>query len=550
MPLNPDEEHLPVSPAAPWWHDAVVYQVYPKSFADGDGDGTGDLAGVRARLPYLRDLGVDALWFTPWYVSPQEDGGYDVTDHRDIDPVLGTLEQAEALIAEARALGIRTIIDVVPNHVAADHPWFTAATAAAPGSPERDRFWFRPGAGPDGDSPPTGWTSPFGGATWSREPDGDEWYLHLFAPGQPDLNWNHPEVRAEYEDILRFWFDRGAAGIRIDSAAVLMKDPDLPEVPATVTGGNHPFEDRDDVHEVYRRWRQVTDSYDDDRVLVGEVWLADRERLARYVGPEELHTVFGFDVMAAPWEQAALRAAVVETLRTHERLGAPPAWVLGNHDVTRPATRYGREDSSFSYARKAWGIPTDVELGRRRARAMALLTLALPGSCYIYQGEELGLDEVEDLPRDLLQDPMYARSGGSNPGRDGCRVPLPWRADAPGLGFAVTSPAAAPWLPQPAHWADLAVDAQERRADSTLQLYRRALALRRRLFDAGDPTVVWMDLGEDVLAFRRGSGAACVVNLGEGDLVLPDGADVALASAATAPGDRVVPPGTAVWLRP
>ena len=527
----------------PWWHQAVVYQIYPKSFADGNGDGMGDLVGVRARLPYLRNLGVDALWFTPWYVSPQADGGYDVTDHRDVDPVLGTLQEAEELIVEARAMGMRTIVDVVPNHVAADHPWFAAALATPAGSHERDRFWFRDGVGPGGASPPTGWVSPFGGATWSRVPEagGGQWYLHLFAPGQPDLNWNNPEVRAEYEDILRFWFDRGVAGVRIDSAAVLMKDPALPEVGASLTAGGHPFEDRDEVHEIYRGWRTVADAYADEKLLVGEVWLEDRDRLARYVEPDELHTVFGFDVMASPWQLTPLREAIEATFRTHERLGAPPAWVLGNHDVTRPATRYGRQDTSFSFADKAWGITTDVELGRERARAMALVMMALPGSCYIYQGEELGLEEVEDLPVDVLQDPMVARSGGTNPGRDGCRVPLPWQANAQGLGFSIVSPAATSWLPQPSHWADLAVDVQQHQPHSTLTLYQRALHLRRQYFVHDNPRV----------EFRRGSGVQCIVNMGTQAHALPVGAQILMTSDSAAPQDiRILRPNTAVWLRP
>lgn len=538
--------------AGPWWHDAVVYEIYPKSFADGNGDGIGDLAGVRARLPYLRDLGVDALWFTPFYVSPQADGGYDVTDHRDIDPALGTLQEAKELIVEARAMGMRTIIDVVPNHVASNHPWFLAALAAPPGSPARDRFWFRTGGGPEGASAPTGWTSPFGGPTWSKAPgEGDQWYLHLFAPEQPDLNWSHPEVRAEYEDILRFWFDLGVAGIRIDSAAVLMKDPTFPEIGDSESGGTHPFEDRDEVHGIYRRWRAVANSYRDDKLLVGEVWLADRDRLARYVGPDELHTVFGFDAMASPWKLSALRAAITDTLLTHERLGAPPAWVMGNHDVTRPATRYGRRDTSFSFAGKAWGIETDVGVGRERARAMALVMMALPGSFYIYQGEELGLDEVEDLPRDVLQDPMVARSGGLNPGRDGCRVPLPWQANAQGLGFSLVPPTAAPWLPQPAHWSDLAVDVQQHQSHSTLTLYQRALQMRRQFFHHAEPQVEWMDMGPGVLAFRRDSGFQCVLNMGHGAHTLPKDAQIALSSDSTVPhNERIIRPDTAVWLRP
>ncbi|WP_343035587.1 alpha-amylase family glycosyl hydrolase, partial [Cellulomonas septica] len=364
-----------------WWRDAVIYQVYPRSFADGNGDGTGDLAGLRARLPYLHDLGVDAIWVTPWYQSPLADGGYDVADYRAIDPAFGTLDEAEQVIAEALALGIRTIIDIVPNHVSEQHAWFRAALAAGPGSPERARFWFHPGKGEHGDVMPTNWVSDFQGTTWTRttNPDGTpgEWYLHLFAPQQPDLNWSHPDVRAEFEDVLRFWFDRGVAGIRIDSAALLVKDGDLPEVPEQPGPGEHPHVDRDEIHDVYRAWRAVADSYEGTRVLVGEVWLQDKARFAQYLRPDEMHTAFNFDFMARPWDAKQLRESVDVTLAAHGPVGAPATWVLSNHDVTRPVTRYGREDSSFAFTAKRFGTPTDLALGRRRARAAALLTAAV-----------------------------------------------------------------------------------------------------------------------------------------------------------------------------
>jgi alpha-glucosidase len=537
-----------------WWRTAVIYQVYVRSFADGDGDGTGDLAGVRARLPYLRDLGVDAIWFTPWYVSPLADGGYDVADYRAIDPQFGTLADAERLIAEARDLGIRTIVDVVPNHVSAEHPWFRAALAAGPGSPERERFWFHPGRGTDGVQIPTDWVSDFQGSTWTRttDPDGTpgEWYLHLFTPEQPDLNWNHPDVRREHEDVLRFWFDRGAAGIRIDSAALLIKDPTLPPVPEAPGPGEHPHVDRDEIHDVYRAWRAVADSYAEPRVLVGEVWLADRERFAHYLRPDEMHTAFNFDFMARPWSAKELRESIQTTLDAHAPVAAPPTWVLSNHDVTRPVTRYGRADSSFAFARKRAGTPTDLALGRRRARAAALLTAALPGALYVYQGDELGLPEVEDLPAEAVQDPMHARSGGVDPGRDGCRVPLPWHRTGTTYGFGREGGAPA-WLPQPAGWGDLSVEAQAADDASFLALYRRVLATRRAEPDLHGPDLRWLTalrgapLPDDVLAFARGD-VVCVVNLGPEPLPLPVGAEVLLTSDAT--GDRL-PPDTAAWLR-
>ena len=537
---------------AAWWRGAVIYQVYVRSFADGNGDGTGDLTGVREHLGYLRDLGVDAIWFNPFYVSPLADGGYDVADYRAIDPAFGTLEQAEQVIREARALGIRTIVDIVPNHVSDQHPWFQAALAAGPGSPERARFWFRPGKGPGGDEMPTHWTSSFGGSTWTRttNPDGTpgEWYLHLFTPEQPDLNWDNPDVRREHEDVLRFWFDRGVAGVRIDSAALLLKDPELPEVPAHPGPGQHPHVDRDGLHDVYRAWRALADSYDGTRVLVGEVWLADEERFARYLRPDEMHTAFNFDFMGRPWSATQLRESIDMTLAAHRPVGAPATWVLSNHDVTRPVTRYGRADSSFDFGSKRFGTPTDLALGLRRARAAALLTAALPGSLYVYQGDELGLPEVEDLPLTALQDPMYFRSGGVDPGRDGCRVPLPWSGTTPPFGFSPEGSTNATWLPQPASWAPLTVEAQAGDPASMLSLYRDAFTIRRAELDLGDGPMQWLDTDDDaVLAFTRGPAFACVVNLGSVAVDLPPHVDVLLASGEL-PGGRL-PGDTAVWLR-
>lgn len=537
---EPDDEQ--------WWRTAVIYEVYPRSFADADGDGVGDLAGVRARLPYLRDLGVDALWFTPWYRSPMADGGYDVADYREIDPAFGTLADAELLVKEALALGIRTIVDVVPNHVSSAHAWFVEALAARPGDPARARFWFHPGKGPDGDEMPTRWVSNFAGPTWTRttDPDGTpgEWYLHLFTPEQPDLNWGHPEVRAEHEDVLRFWFDRGVAGVRVDSAALLAKDPALPEVPPDAHPGRHPHEDRDELHDVYRAWRAVADGYAPPRVLIGEVWLADAARFARYLRPDELHTAFNFDLMARPWDAAELRDSIDRTLAAHREVGAPATWVLSNHDVTRPVTRYGREDTSFAFATKRFGTPTDLVLGLRRARAASLLVAALPGCLYVYQGDELGLPEVEDLPPGARQDPMHARSGGVDPGRDGCRVPLPWSGAEPPFGFSPDG--ATTWLPQPPGWAALTVEAQEADPESTLALYRRTFALRRAEHDLHTAPLAWLPSSPDVLAFARG-GVTCVVNLGPEPVELPPHQDVLLLSGPLDAGR--LPRDTAGWLR-
>lgn len=532
-----------------WWRSAVIYQVYVRSFADSDGDGTGDLRGVRSRLGYLKELGVDALWFNPWYPSPLADGGYDVSDYRDIHPSFGTLDDAEQLIAEALELGIRTIVDVVPNHVSSEHPWFQAALAAGPGSPERDRFWFHPGKGPNGDEMPTGWVSNFQGDTWTRttNPDGTpgEWYLHLFTPEQPDLNWNHPDVRREHEEILRFWFDRGVAGVRIDSAGLLIKDPALPEVPDVVEPGGHPTEDRDEVHEVYRAWRRIADSYEGSRVLVGEVWVPDAARFAAYLRPDEMHTAFNFDFMSRSWDAAELRDSIDLMLTAHAPVGAPSTWVLSNHDVTRPVTRYGREDSSFAFAKKRFDTPSDLDRGIRRARAAALLTAALPGSLYLYQGDELGLPEAE-LPRDVLEDPMHFRSGGVDPGRDGCRVPLPWRGTEAPFGFSPPEASDAPWLPQPAEWATLTVQAQEADPASMLWLYRQALRLRKREAALGDGSLTWLETEPGVLAFHRGEHFVSVTNLGDRSVALPEHESILLASAPLDGG--LLPPDSTAWL--
>jgi len=518
-----------------WWRSAVIYQLYIRSFADGDGDGTGDLAGVRAHLGYLKELGVDALWFTPWYASPLADGGYDVADYRNIHPAFGELEEAEALISEALALGIRTIIDVVPNHVSHEHEWFRAALAAAPGSPERERFWFV-------DTPPNSWVSNFQGGTWTQVPDG-QWYLHLFTPEQPDLNWNHPDVRREHEEVLRFWFDRGVAGVRIDSAALLIKDPALPDVTGDEAPGQHPNTDRDEVHDVYRAWRAVADSYPGTRVLVGEVWMPDPVRFTNYLRPDEMHTAFNFDFMTRPWDGAQLRESIDSMLAAHAPVGAPSTWVLSNHDVTRTVTRYGREDSSFAFATKRFGTPTDLALGTRRARAAALLSAALPGSLYIYQGDELGLPEVEDLPEGARQDPMHFRSEGVDPGRDGCRVPLPWAGGRPPYGFSAGD--TQPWLPQPHDWAQYTVEHEASDPGSMLSLYRAALALRRTL--EGDEGFAWLESEPDVLCFARGGGFVNVTNLSDRPIDLPEHDSLLLGSTPLVDGQ--LPPDATAWLR-
>jgi alpha-glucosidase len=533
-----------------WWPGAAIYQVYVRSFADANGDGTGDIAGVRAKLGYLAELGVEAIWFNPWYPSPMADAGYDIADYRDIDPVFGTLADVERLIDEAHTLGIKVIIDVVPNHCSDQHPWFQAALAATPGSPERELFWFRPGRGDTGELPPNDWQSIFGGPAWTRttNPDGTpgEWYLHLFAPEQPDFNWDNALVRKEFEDILRFWLDRGVDGIRIDSAALLVKDASLADLgadPAAVT--RHPFIDLDGVHDVYRAWRRITESYDGERILIGEVWLPDRERFTRYLRPDELHTAFNFDFLGCAWNAARVKGVIDATLADHAPVNASPTWVLSNHDVVRHVTRYGRADTSFSLDDRRLGEPTDLLLGTRRARAMILVTMALPGAVYIYQGEELGLWEVEDLPVELLQDPIWVRSGRTDRGRDGCRVPIPWDGDEPPFGF---SPAGTTtWLPQPSNWKGFSVASQLGDPGSMLELYHSALRIRRAEPALGMGELRWRESPSEVLFFERGEDFACVVNISDQPIELPTHRELLLASVPLL--DDTLPADATAWIR-
>ncbi|GAB3220265.1 glycoside hydrolase family 13 protein [Kineococcus gypseus] len=472
------------APETSWWRQAVVYQVYPRSFADADGDGTGDLRGLTARVPHLARLGVDAVWLSPFYPSELADGGYDVADHRDVDPRIGTLEQFDALVAALHGAGIRLVVDIVPNHSSDRHRWFREALAAAPGSPERERYVFRRGRGERGELPPTDWSAVFGGPAWEHVGDG-EWYLHLFAPEQPDWNWANPEVREDHLRTLRFWADCGVDGFRVDVAHALVKDLSHPLPTAAELGaddlpdGAHRFFDRDEVHEVYREWRALFDSYDPPRTAVAEAWVPAHRR-ARYASPEGLGQAFNFDLLRSPFDARSFRTVVEDNLRLAAATGSSSTWVLSNHDVVRHASRYALPEGADE---EAWLLSggtepaADHERGLRRARAATAFVLALPGSTYLYQGEELGLPEVADLPAGVLQDPTWHRSGGTRKGRDGCRVPLPWSAQEPSFGFG-DGPA---HLPQPELFRALAVDVQDGDPASTLELYRRALAERARL---------------------------------------------------------------------
>lgn len=528
-----------IDSTADWWRDAVVYQVYPRSFADAGGDGVGDLAGIVDRFGHVEGLGVDAVWLTPFQSSPQADHGYDVSDYLDVDPLFGDLPTFDRMLAVAHERRVRVLVDVVPNHCSNEHPLFRAALAAGPGSPERERFHFRPGRGAGGAEPPNNWTSVFGGPAWTRvvEPDGapGEWYLHMYAPEQPDWNWDHPATAAFFDEVLRFWFDRGVDGVRIDVAHGLFKAAGLPDLPdpsvqrPLLLRSNPLACDREEVHDVYRRWRRLADGYVPPRCLVGEINLP-ADRAARYVRPDELHLGFAFAFIHAPWDPAALRSTVDDLLLASTVNGGPVTWVTENHDVVRSATRYG-------------GGPR----GHARARAALLLMLALPGTVYLYQGQELGLPEV-DVPPGARQDPAWFRSGRT---RDGCRVPLPWSRDGASYGFSPEGAASAPWLPQPTGWGDLSVEAQDADEASTLAFTRSALHLRRDLLASGvlgrasGETIGWLDAPPGVLAFARG-GLVCVVNAGDVPVPLPEGA--ALATSGGLDDGGLLPPDTAAWI--
>ena len=535
-----------------WWRQAVTYQVYVRSFQDSDGDGVGDLGGLHLRLPYLRSLGVDAIWLNPFFPSPQHDHGYDVADYLDVDPQYGTLEGFDALVRDAHRLDIKVLIDVVPNHCSIEHAWFTAAVAAGRGSGERRRFHFADGGGLYGELPPNNWRSIFGGPAWRRitERDGTpgQWYLHSFAPEQADFNWRHPDVPAHFEDVLRFWFDRGVDGLRIDVAHGLHKHEGLPDhdfaIDDELTGDptNAYAWNQPEVHDVWRSWRALADQYTAstgrERVLIGEVGVLETAELAAYQRPDELHQSFFFEFLRASWDVEELRGVIDRGRTTVAASGSPVAWVLNNHDMPRVVTRYAGGAPG--------GLVGDVALGLSRARAAALLMLALPGSAFIYQGEELGLPEVTDLPEHLLTDPMFHRTAGARRGRDGCRVPLPWDSGRDAWGFSPEPAAATTWLPQP-DWFDYhAVDRQLESGESMLHLYREAIALRRRVPDMSKGDFRWLSTEPGVLAFMRGDGFACVVNCSSRPVCMP--VDGHLLHASDAEVGEKLPPDSAAWL--
>jgi alpha-glucosidase len=516
----------------PWWARAVFYQVYPRSFADSNGDGVGDLDGVVAHLDHLVKLGVDAIWLNPVTVSPMADHGYDVADPRDVDPLFGGMAALERLIAEAHRRDIKVTMDLVPNHTSSQHAWFQAALAAGPGTAERDRYIFRDGTGRAGLHPPNNWVSVFGGPAWTRvvEPDGNpgQWYLHLFDAEQPDLNWDNPEVFDDLEKTLRFWLDRGVDGFRIDVAHGMAKPPGLPDMknphlPMLTLDDDDPRFNHDGVHDIHRAIRLVFNDYP-HAVAIGEVWVFDNEQFAKYLRPDELHLGFNFRLVRAEFDAADIRQAIENSLAAAALADAAPTWTLSNHDVDREITRYG-----------------DGDVGLARAKAMALVMLALPGAVFIYNGEELGLPNVDDLPEAVLQDPVWERSGHAERGRDACRVPMPWSGDTPPFGFS-SNPQT--WLPIPPQWAELTVQRQLDSPNSTLAFFQRAVELRAQRPEFVGLTVEW--LSDESVVFRvRDGGLICALNTGVKPMPLPRG-DVILASGPTTPG--MLPANAAAWL--
>lgn len=536
-----------------WWRTAVIYQIYPRSFADASGDGVGDLAGITSRLDALAELGVDAIWLSPFFTSPQKDAGYDVADYCDVDPVFGTLDDFDRMRDRAHELGLKVIVDLVPNHSSSAHEWFQAALAAGPGSPERARYMFRDGKGPDGSEPPNNWQSVFGGAAWTRieEPDGSlgQWYLHIFDSSQPDFDWTNPEVHEFFRGVLRFWLDRGVDGFRVDVAHGMVKVAGLPDYTPPAEGGSMggdeldvPYWAQPGVHDIFREWHEVLAEYGPDRVLIGEAWVEPLSKLAQWVRPDEMHQTFNFAYLETPWDADRLKKVVDDSLDAFGGVGAPSTWVLSNHDVIRHPSRLALTPpppQGMGIGPRTEPKPDPV-LGLRRGRAATAFMLALPGSAYVYQGEELGLPEVADLPDGARQDPTFHRTAGASYGRDGCRVPLPWEGDSVALGFNATGET---WLPIPPEWSELARDRQRGADGSTLEFYRAALRERRE-HGLAEGELEWVEAPAGVLSFRVGD-LTVVANVAGATADLPAGR-VVLQSGDLASGR--LPADTTVWI--
>jgi alpha-glucosidase len=503
MPLHPAVE------GAQWWRSGVIYQIYPRSFADANGDGMGDLKGITQRLSSLASLGIDAVWLSPFYRSPQKDAGYDVSDYVNVDPLFGTLEDFDEMVTEAHRHSLRVMIDLVPNHSSSEHEWFQRALKTAPGSKERSYYHFKDGRGENGELPPNNWQSMFGGPAWTRVEDG-QWYVHLFDSSQPDLNWENPVVREEFENILRFWLDRGVDGFRVDQPHAMAKAEGLPDHPYVDEAGagfiegreNPPMWFQDSVHEIFRDWRKILDSYPGDRAMCGEAYVLPLSFMALWVRPDEFHQTFNFRFLDAGWDREKLVSAIDESFEAFDAVGAPSTWVLNNHDVLRHASRFGGD---YGRTTASDGVgpnnpQPDNVLGLQKARAATLFMLGLPGASYIYQGEELGLPDHTTIADEHRQDPTFFRTNGQRVGRDGCRVPLPWEMGDASNGFNQTGKA---WLPQPKSYSSLSRDQQVGKPDSTLTMYQQALKLRKEL-KLGEGSFDWVSKTA-VLTYQNGN---------------------------------------------
>ncbi|MDA9913004.1 alpha-amylase family glycosyl hydrolase, partial [Candidatus Nanopelagicales bacterium] len=443
-----------------------------------------------------------------------------------------TMADFDLLLATAHSKGLRVTIDIVPSHTSNEHRWFREAAASPPGSAARARYLFRHGRGANGERPPTDARSTFGGPAWSQV-DGDahapgQWYFHLFAPEQPDLNWSNPEVLQEFEAVWRFWLDKGVDGFRIDVADHLTKDVDQPWKQAG--SGLLDHSDASRTHTVWRRLREVLDDYEPPRMAVAEAWTTGAD-LDRYGRSEEFSLIFDFSFLLAGWDATGVAGAIGGVMDRRQRIGTTPTWVMDNHDMVRSASRYASTPA----------------VGVARSRAMSLLMLALPGTCYLYQGQELGLPNVDDLPESVLADPIWERSGHTVRGRDGCRVPLPWSNNEPWFGFKPAG--VAPWLPQPEIFAELTQANQETDLQSTWRLFKRALELRRHVFSEAAQAVHWHDSEAGVLVFSRDLPTAQVLiltNFSDEAVQIPPGR-VLLTSDADQ--SQVLQPNNTVWVQ-
>jgi len=546
------------TPGSQWWRSGVIYQIYPRSFADSNGDGLGDLKGITSRLDSLAALGIDAIWLSPFYSSPQKDAGYDVSNYVDVDPIFGTLADFDELLEKAHFLGLRVMIDVVPNHSSDQHQWFQKALAAEPGSPERAFYHFKDGKGDSGELPPNNWVSMFGGPAWTRVTESDgkpgQWFVHLFDSSQPDLNWANPQVQLEFENILKFWLDRGVDGFRVDQPHAMAKAAGLPDHPYVEEAGagfiegreNPPMWFQEEVHEIFRNWRKILESYPGDRAMCGEAYVYPLSLMAKWVRPDEFHQTFNFRFLDAGWDPKKLVAAINESFEAFDGVGAPSTWVLNNHDVIRHASRFGGD---YGRATASDGVGANQpqpnpELGLKVAKGATLFMLGLPGASYLYQGEELGLPEHTTLEDGYRQDPTFARTKGQRVGRDGCRIPLPWEPEGNSNGFSNSGKS---WLPQPASYKDLSRSIQEQDPDSTLALYKTALSLRKQL-GLGEGSFGWLDghLGPDTLGYEN-SGIQVIYNFGVEPIDL-SGLDILIASEPLS-GNQLAT-NQCAWVRP